>query len=78
MRILNPVLADKLCLLHVKSYGRPLFVTAMEEFIPELPQVEARSGAPWLWQVRRFQDDCVVVLREIRGQRLQGGRYPNW
>jgi hypothetical protein len=23
-----------------------------------------------------FQDDAVVILREIRGQRLQGGRYP--
>jgi hypothetical protein len=48
-----------------------------EQFIPELPQVKASSGAPWLWLIRRFQDNCVVVLREIRGQRLQGGRNPN-
>ncbi len=50
----------------------------MEQFIPELPvpAVEASSGAPWLWQVRRFQDDCLVILREIRGLRLQSGRYP--
>jgi len=48
----------------------------MEQFIPELQMVEDSTGAPWLWQVRKFQDDCVVVLREIRGQRLQGGRYP--
>jgi hypothetical protein len=38
--------------------------------------VEASTGAPWLWQVRRFQDDCLVILRKIWGQRLQGGRYP--
>jgi hypothetical protein len=38
--------------------------------------VEDSTGAPWLWQIRKFQDDCVVMLREIRGQRLQGGRYP--
>ncbi len=48
----------------------------MEQFIPELPAVEASSGAPWLWQVRRFQDDCLVILRKIRGLRLQSGRYP--
>jgi len=54
----------------------PLF-TAMEQFIPELPTIEANTGAPWLWQVRLFQDDCVVILREIRGLRLQGGRYPS-
>jgi hypothetical protein len=52
------------------------FVTAMEQFIPELPAVEANQGAPWLWQVRQFQDDCIIVLWEIRGLRLQGGRYP--
>jgi hypothetical protein len=55
--------------------GFPLF-TVMEQYIPELPAVEASSGAPWLWQVRRFQDDCLVILREIRGLRLQSGRYP--
>ena len=49
----------------------------MEQFIPELPMVQATEGAPWLWMVRRFQDDVVVILREIRGQRLQGGRYPS-
>jgi hypothetical protein len=48
----------------------------MEQFIPELQMVEDSTGVPWLWQIRKFQDDCVVVLREIRGQRLQGGRYP--
>ncbi len=48
----------------------------MEQFIPELAAVEASTGAPWLWQVRQFQDDCVTILREIRGLRLQGGRYP--
>jgi hypothetical protein len=48
----------------------------MEKFIPELPLVQANTGAPWLWHVRRFQGDAVVILREIRGQRLQGGRYP--
>jgi hypothetical protein len=47
----------------------------MEQFIPELNQVQASSGAPWLWQVQQFQDNCVVILREIRGQRLQAGRY---
>jgi hypothetical protein len=55
--------------------GEP-FVAAMEQFIPELPAVEANTGAPWLWQVRQFQDDCIIVLREIQGLRLQGGRYP--
>jgi hypothetical protein len=53
------------------------FVTAMERYIPELQQVEESTGAPWLWQVRQFQDDAVCVLREIRGLRLQGGRYPS-
>jgi hypothetical protein len=48
----------------------------MDQFIPELPQIEASNRGPWLWQVRRFQDDAVVILREIRGQRLQSGRYP--
>jgi hypothetical protein len=48
----------------------------MDQFIPELPHIEASNGGPWLWQVRRFQDDGVVILREIRGQRLQSGRYP--
>jgi hypothetical protein len=48
----------------------------MEQFIPELPMIQATEGAPWLWMVRRFQDDAVVILREIRGQRLQGGGTP--
>jgi hypothetical protein len=48
----------------------------MENFIAELPSIEASVGAPWLWQVRLFEDDCLVVLREMRGLRLQSGRYP--
>jgi hypothetical protein len=53
------------------------FVTAMERYIPELQQVEDSTGAPWLWMIRQFQDDAAFVLREIRGLRLQGGRYPS-
>jgi hypothetical protein len=49
----------------------------MERYIPELQQVEESTGAPWLWMVRQFQDDAVFVLREVRGLRLQGGRYPS-
>jgi hypothetical protein len=56
--------------------GLPLF-TAMERYIPELQQVEESTGAPWLWMVKQFQDNAVSVLREIRGLRLQGGRYPS-
>jgi hypothetical protein len=48
----------------------------MENFISELPAIERSVGAPWLWQVRAFEDDCVAILREIRGLRLQSGRYP--
>jgi hypothetical protein len=36
----------------------------MDQFIPELPQIEASNGGPWLWQVRRFQDDGVVMVEE--------------
>ena len=42
--------------------GPPLF-TAMEQYIPELQQVEENTGAPWLWMVKQFQDDAVCVLR---------------
>jgi hypothetical protein len=48
----------------------------MEQYIPELQQVEENTGAPWLWMVKQFQDDAVCVLREIRGLRLQGGEIP--
>jgi hypothetical protein len=51
-------------------------IAAMADHIPELPALEANNGGPWPWLVRRFLDDCAQVLREIRGLRLQSGRYP--
>jgi hypothetical protein len=68
-----PLLVDA----SAESSKLPLcFLAAMDQFISELPQIEVSNGGPWLWQVRRFQDNAVVILREIRGQRLQSGRYP--
>jgi hypothetical protein len=52
-------------------------IAAMADYIPELPALEANNGGPWPWLVRRFLDDCVMVLREVRGIRLQAGRYPS-
>jgi hypothetical protein len=48
----------------------------MDAFIPELADIQANNGGPWIWQLRRFEDDCLAVLREVRGLRLQSGRYP--
>ncbi len=68
-----PLLVDA----SAESSKLPLCLLAvMDQFIPELPQIEVSNGGPWLWQARRFQDNAAVILCEIRGQRLQSGRYP--
>jgi hypothetical protein len=51
-------------------------IAAMADYIPELPAIQSNNGGPWLWQVCNFEEDCLTVLREIRGLRLQSGRYP--